>query len=186
MQGAVVSIPAGHKVTVEESPKSTEFLGRSFAMDSLEFLRWLAVYFHDDLLTLRVALFLMGSQEPGGLIKTTQKELATALGAHRVHVNRSVGVLYRIGVVHMVQRGMYQLNPQASLRGGVVEVEEAEPRAFATGARVKRKIDQLALIEAIDVDPKVLGQFKNLTLPEPHPRKRRLPKQPIGDEAAEG
>ncbi|MFC6134654.1 helix-turn-helix domain-containing protein [Streptomyces spororaveus] len=155
-------------------------------MDSLEFLRWLAVYFHDDLLTLRVALFLMGSQEPGGLIRATQKEIATALSAHRVHVNRSVGVLYRLGVVHMVQRGMYQLNPQASLRGGVVEVEEAEPRAFSTGAKVKRKIDQLVLIDSLDLDPKVLDEFKNLKLPAPHPRKRKRKNEPVCDEAAEG
>lgn len=152
-------------------------------MDSLEFLRWAAVYFHDDALSLRVVIFLMGSQEPGGLIKATQEQLAKTLQAHRVHVNRSMRLLVGLGLVHMVKRGVYQLNPQASLRGGVTEVEEAEPRR--SHEKLTRKIDQLAIIDAFRHDPKALEEFKWLELPKPAPRRPRNRKKPAEPDTSE-
>ncbi|MER5482566.1 hypothetical protein ABT024_05030 [Streptomyces sp. NPDC002812] len=169
---SVVNLPPGYRARVEREPASTGFLGRGFAMDSLEFLRWVAVYFHDDLLTLRVLVFLMGSQAPGGTIEATQKAIAQELQAHRTHVNRSIGILYHLGVVHMVKRGVYQLNPVASMRGGVVKVEEST-QAFSTGEPVVRKIDQLVVIKSLREDPKVQEAFKQLELPGPLPKARK-------------
>ncbi|MFD4933359.1 hypothetical protein [Streptomyces virginiae] len=169
----VLNLPPGYRAQVEKEPASTGFLGKAFAMDSLDFLCWAAEYFHDDLLTLRVLILMMGSQQPGGEIQATQKQIGARLRAHRVHVNRSVGILYRLGVVHMVTRGVYQLNPAASMRGGVVEVRESGEQAFSTGDPVFRRIDQLTLLKSLRDDPKVSETFKQLELPTPLPKARK-------------
>ncbi|MFF9192699.1 helix-turn-helix domain-containing protein [Streptomyces rochei] len=140
-------------------------------MDSLDFLKWMAIYFHDDNAALRVLLYLMGTQEPGGTIKATQREIAGALKLNRVHVNRAMGRVYALGLVHMVDRGLYQLNPQASLRGGSIEV--AEPGRPPHRKPATRKVDQLELIADLDEDPTVPSEFKQLMLPGREPRQRK-------------
>jgi hypothetical protein len=132
-------------------------------MDSLEFLKWMAVFFHDDIAALRVVLYLMGSQEPGGTIRATQVQIAQGLQLNRVHVNRAMGRVYALGLVRMVDRGLYQLNPQASLRGGTIEVEE--PGRPSHRKPATRKVDQLELIADLDEDPSVPTEFKQLLLP---------------------
>ncbi|MGW2681070.1 helix-turn-helix domain-containing protein [Streptomyces sp. NPDC001436] len=149
-------------------------------MDSQQFLIWLAKYFPNDILALRVSLILMGTQEPGGLVRARQQDIADELDVDRVHVNRVLGMLYRIGVVHMVKRGVYQLNPKASLRGGTLVSEVQTP--FGGKRTVRSKIDQLELISALDVEPKVAAVFKDLTLPEPPPRKVRKRRRTKSDE----
>jgi hypothetical protein len=138
-------------------------------MDSLEFLKWMAVYFHDDSACLRVVLYLMGTQEPGGRIKTTQVQIAKALNLNRVHVNRSMRRLSGLNLVYMVERGLYQLNPQATLRGGTIEVEEPGRPAYRKPAI--RKVDQLELIADLAEDPAVPTEFTQLSLPVREPKK---------------
>jgi hypothetical protein len=163
----VVKLPEGHRAIVERSPSSAGFLGGAFSMDSLEFLKWMSVFFHDDVACLRVFLFLMGSQQPGGTISATQQTIADELRLHRVHVNRALQRLYALGLVHMVSRGLYQLNPQVVLRGGTMEVEEPgrHNRKPAT-----RKVEQLDLIAELEDDPRVSPEFKQLSLPPREPR----------------
>ncbi|MFB7763515.1 hypothetical protein [Streptomyces xiamenensis] len=168
-----VELPDGYKATIEAEPGSYSFLGGQFAMDSLEFLLWMARYFTNDLVGLRVCLHLMGSQQPGGTITATQQEIADALGIARTHANAAIGRLVGVGVVHMPRRGHYQLNPAATLRGGKMEVELAS----TTGAKKRRKsrvsVDQLDILEALASDPSVPEQFKNLVLPDPPSRSSR-------------
>ncbi|MFF9763180.1 helix-turn-helix domain-containing protein [Streptomyces caelestis] len=159
----VVKLPEGHRAIVERNPTSTGFLGGSFSMDSLEVLKWMAAYFHDDIAALRVLLHLMGTQEPGGTIRATQREIAAGLQLNRVHVNRAMRRVCALGLVHMVNRGVYQLNPQASLRGGTIEVHE--PGRPAHRKPATRKVDQLELIEGFDEDPAIPAEFKQLILP---------------------
>ncbi|WP_225636716.1 helix-turn-helix domain-containing protein [Streptomyces solaniscabiei] len=168
---AVVNLPEGHRAIVERNPTSVGFLGGAFSMDSLEFLRWMAVYFHDDIACLRSLLYLMGSQEPGGTIRATQKEIAQDLQLNRVHVNRAIGRLFALGLVHMVQRGLYQLNPQVALRGGTIEVDE--PGRSPTRKPATRRVDQLDLLEELAEDPAVPEEFKQLMLPHRAPKKPR-------------
>ncbi|WP_237498133.1 MULTISPECIES: helix-turn-helix domain-containing protein [unclassified Streptomyces] len=167
----VVKLPEGHRAILEKNPTSVGFLGGAFSMDSLEFLKWMAVYFHDDIACLRSLLYLMGSQEPGGTIRATQKEIAHALQLNRVHVNRAIGRLFALGLVHMVQRGLYQLNPQVVLRGGTIEVEE--PGRSSTRKPATRRVDQLELIEELAEDPAVPEEFTQLMLPNRAPKKPR-------------
>lgn len=167
----IVKLPEGHRAIVERNPTSTGFLGGSFSMDSLEFLKWMAVYFHDDIAALRVLLYLMGTQEPGGTIRATQREIAAGLQLNRVHVNRAMGRVYALGLVHMVERGVYQLNPQASLRGGTIEVEE--PGRPAHRKPATRRVDQLELIADLEEDPTIPTEFKQLMLPGREPRQSK-------------
>ncbi len=164
----VVQLPDGHRAIVERNPTSTGFLGGNFSMDSLDFLKWMAVYFHDDIACLRVALYLMGTQEPGGKIKATQVQLASALKLNRVHVNRAMRRLYDLKLVHMVDRGLYQLNPQLALRGGTIEVEE--PGRPAHRKPAVKKVDQLELIAELAEDPTVPAAFTQLSLPVREPK----------------
>lgn len=166
---SVVKLPEGHRAIVERNPTSVGFLGGAFSMDSLEFLKWMAVYFHDDIACLRTFLFLMGSQEPGGTIRATQQQIASDLHLNRVHVNRAIGRLYSLGLVHMVARGLYQLNPQVVLRGGTMEVEE--PGRPFNRKPATRKVDQLDLIEELSDDPSISEEFKQLMLPSRAPKK---------------
>lgn len=159
----IVKLPEGHRAIVEKSPTSVGFLGGAFSMDSLEFLKWMAVYFHDDIACLRSLLFLMGSQEPGGTIRATQQEIAGELQLNRVHVNRAIGRLFGLGLVHMVARGLYQLNPQVVLRGGTIEVQD--PGRPFNRRPATRKVDQLDLMEELADDPSVSDEFKQLLLP---------------------
>ncbi|MDA5279942.1 helix-turn-helix domain-containing protein [Streptomyces sp. Isolate_45] len=177
----VFSLPPGHRATVEKNSRSDAFLGESFAMDSQEFLVWLSKYFPTDILALRVILFLMGTQEPGGLVKATQQHIGDELDVERVHVNRVLGALYRVGIVHMVRRGVYQLNPRATLRGGTLVVNDL-PTPFAGQRKAKMRVDQLELISALDLDPKVAEEFKELVLPKPPPPKQRKRGRTSSDE----
>ncbi|MFI6277938.1 helix-turn-helix domain-containing protein [Streptomyces sp. NPDC050988] len=157
---------------MEKNPTSVGFLGGAFSMDSLEFLKWMAIYFHDDIACLRSLLYLMGSQEPGGTIRATQKQIAQALQLNRVHVNRAIGRLFGLGLVHMVQRGLYQLNPQVVLRGGTIEVDE--PGRASNRKPATRRVDQLELIEELAEDPTVAEEFTQLMLPNRAPKKPRV------------
>ncbi|MGW6203722.1 helix-turn-helix domain-containing protein [Streptomyces sp. NPDC055089] len=167
----VVKLPEGHRAIVEKNPTSVGFLGGAFSMDSLEFLKWMAIYFHDDIACLRSLLYLMGSQEPGGTIRATQKQIAHELKLNRVHVNQAIGRLYGLGLVHMVQRGLYQLNPQVVLRGGTIEVDE--PGRSSTRKPATRRVDQLELIEELAEDPAVPEEFRQLMLPNRAPKRLR-------------
>ncbi|MER7937830.1 MULTISPECIES: helix-turn-helix domain-containing protein [unclassified Streptomyces] len=166
----MVSLPDGHRATIEKNPTSTGFVGGGFSMDSLEFLVWLAVNFPKDIACLRVVLYLMGTQEPGGRIRATQRQVAEALNLHRVHVNQAMGRLTKEHIVHMVERGVYQLNPQASLRGGTIKVEE--PGRPANRTPVTKRVDQLDLIAELAEDPRVPEAFTQLALLARVPNKK--------------
>lgn len=60
-----VELPEGHSAHLQPPVTAGDFIGKYFAQDSLEFLRWAARYFRDDDVTLCVLLYLMGSQDVG-------------------------------------------------------------------------------------------------------------------------
>ncbi len=135
-------------------------------MDSLEFMRWAAVRYDDDRFVLVVLLTLMGSQEPGGLIEATQGDVATALGYSRPHIGRVFQVLEADGALRRVQRGLYQLNPAASLRGGLRKPREprkGEKRSSNVGR--SDRVEQLDLLRAIMEDPEAPAAFREMAAP---------------------
>ncbi len=170
-----VELPAGHAAQVFPLPTSTGFIGEAFSMDSLEFLRWAAVRYDDDRFILVVLLTLMGSQEPGGLIDTTHDDIARHLGYSRSHISRAFHVLEDDGALRRVRRGLYQLNPAASLRGGARRPEEGKR---ATPGKVER-VEQLDLLRAIAEDPDAPEAFRALAAPgakleaRPDPERKR-------------
>jgi hypothetical protein len=166
----LIDLPTGSSVTVSPPVTSDGFIGGAFAMDSLAFLRWLPVYFHDDAVTLRVILYMMGLAEPGGLVEVTQRGLADALTLDQSQVSKAVKKLSALGIVHMPKRGRYQLQPQATLRGGAAKVEH-KPGTRTQGARTR--VDQLDLLHWLRQDETVPPEFKHLLLPPAEPRKRR-------------
>ena len=133
--------------------------------------------YHDDLAGLRVILHLIGSQDPGGIIETTHEQVAVALSLSRTHVTRCFGKAMDLGLVLMKQRGIYELQPSAFLRGGNL-VDPHAPRS--RGA----KVDQLSILSRIRNDPKVPEAFRQLTFvdatlpepPKPRARQRRATK----------
>ncbi|MGP4004446.1 helix-turn-helix domain-containing protein [Streptomyces sp. 8N706] len=177
-QPNAVELPPGYRATVEPPVTSDGFIGGAFTMDSLEFLRWAAKYFHNDLAGLRILVFLMGSQEVGGTIRLTQQAIGAELNISRPHVTRVFGKLAGLGVVWMRQRGNYQLNPAGSLRGGTKPAEPAEPTVGRRTRRKGERVDQLSLLTELVNDPDVPKAFRKLaepdpTLPPPPPRARR-------------
>ncbi|MEU5240938.1 hypothetical protein ACH4UR_24860 [Streptomyces lydicus] len=159
-------------------------------MDSLAFLRWASGYFYDDNVSLCVLLFLMGSQEPGGLACVTQAEIAKGISEQmwadlrkkrdQSQVSRSMTKLTALGLVHMPKRGQYQLQPAATLRGGSLTIER--PVRQRTGARTEKtrvKVDQLSILADLLDDPNVPEAFKLLAGPDPVlPRRRGVAGQP--------
>lgn len=72
---------------------------------------------------LRVMLFLLGVQEPGGRIVITQEDIASALGMKRSAVGLSLQHLQFARIVWKERQGVYQLNPQVA---GFITPAEAE------------------------------------------------------------
>ncbi|WP_404871017.1 helix-turn-helix domain-containing protein (plasmid) [Kitasatospora griseola] len=159
---ATVELPPGHGAQVFPLPSSTGFVGEAFSMDSLEFMRWAARRYDNDRFVLVVLLTLMGSQEPGGVIEANHGDIAEHLGYSRSHVTRVFHVLEADGALMRVRNGLYQLNPAASLRGGVRKPQKG--RKAASGAKAER-VEQLDLLHALLEDPNAPEAFKAMAQP---------------------
>ncbi|MFF8717133.1 helix-turn-helix domain-containing protein [Streptomyces sp. NPDC015184] len=161
--GPTIELPAGHAAQVFPVGFSTGFIGESFSMDSLEFMRWAAKRYDSDRFVLVVLFRLMGSQKPGGLIEATHEAVAADLGYSRPHISRVFSVLEADGALRKVQRGVYQLNPAASLRGGLREPRKGEKRRSRAG--VGDRVEQLDLLREIMEDPDVPEAFRAMAAP---------------------
>lgn len=185
----VVELPAGHRAQIDPPLTSDGFIGGGFAMDSLAFMRWASAYFYDDNVSLCVLLFLIGSQEPGGLACVTQKDIAQGISEQmwedlrkrrdQSQVSRSISKLTALGLVHMPKRGQYQLQPAATLRGGSQTFERpVRQRNGARTEKVRVRVDQLSILADLLDDPNVPEAFKQLARPDPElPRRRGAAKQ---------
>jgi hypothetical protein len=159
--GSTIELPAGHGAQVFPLPTSSGFVGEAFSMDSLEFMRWAALRYDGDRFILVVLLTLMGSQEPGGQIQATHGDVAQHLGYSRPHISRAFHVLEGDGALRRVRRGLYQLNPAASLRGGLRAPEKGKKAGQGKGERV----EQLDLLRSALEDPAVPEAFRALAMP---------------------
>ncbi|MEW1677914.1 hypothetical protein AB0O47_32475 [Streptomyces noursei] len=170
----VVELPAGHTAEVRPPVTAGDFVGKYFAQDSLEFLRWAARYFRDDNETLCVLLFMMGSQEVGGAVSKRQGDIAEALDMDPTQVSRAQRKLKRLGLAWSPKKGgPIQLQPSVTLRGGVKFVEPSVPGSATK--KVKVQVEQLSLLNDFVCDPAVPEAFKNLALPDatlPEPKQR--------------
>ncbi|MGA5127628.1 hypothetical protein ACPCAG_30550 [Streptomyces pseudogriseolus] len=163
-----------------------EFIGKYFAQDSLEFLRWAARYFRDDNVTLCVLLYLMGSQEVGGHVELKQVDIAEALEMDPAQVSRAHTKLKRLGLAYSPKKGSVQLQPAATLRGGLKAVDK--PVRGAAKRQIKVHVDQLSLLNDLVVDQDVPEEFRRMAfpgarLPEPRRTRRRKGKQKQKPEA---
>lgn len=161
--GSTVELPVGHAAQVFPVGSSTGFIGEAFSMDSLEFMRWAALRYDDDRFVLVVLLTLMGSQKPGGLIEARHEDVASALGYSRPHIGRVFKVLVADGALRKVQRGLYQLNPAASLRGGLREPRKGEKKSSKVGT--SDRVEQLDLLHEIMQDPDAPDAFRAMAAP---------------------
>ncbi|MDT0612653.1 helix-turn-helix domain-containing protein [Streptomyces lancefieldiae] len=161
--GSTIELPANHAAQVFPVGSSTGFIGEAFSMDSLEFMRWAAVRYDDDRFILVLLFTLMGSQKPGGLIKVTHEDVAEALGYSRSHISRAFNVLEADGALRKLQRGIYQLNPAASLRGGLREPNKDEKKGSKAGTG--DRVEQLDLLREIMEDPDAPEAFRALAAP---------------------
>ncbi|GGV45017.1 type IV toxin-antitoxin system AbiEi family antitoxin domain-containing protein [Streptomyces griseoflavus] len=161
--GPTIELPAGHAAQVFPLGSSTGFIGEAFCMDSLEFMRWAAVRYDADRFVLVVLFHLMGSQQPGGLIEVKHENVAEALGYSRPHISRAFGVLEADGALRRLQRGLYQLNPAASLRGGIREPVEGGRKRSETGTGAR--VEQLDLLREILEDPDAPEAFRAMAAP---------------------
>ncbi|MFC8175767.1 hypothetical protein [Streptomyces sp. NPDC057325] len=174
-----VELPPGHRAEITQERVSAQFLGKYFAQDSLDFLMWLAQYYWNDLTGLRVVLYLMGSQEVGGIVKRTQRKIATDLKLSDEAVSRAMTKARKMGLVHTVSRGRHQLQPTVTLRGGYVTVDT--PVRGAAAKRTTVRIEQLSLLNELLLDDQVPEAFREMampdaTLPPPSPRPSKEPK----------
>lgn len=87
---------------------------------------------------LRVLLFLLGAQEPGGRIVITQQAIAEAVGLQRSAVGLALQHLQFARMVTMQQRGVYVLHPQIA--------------AFSTPAEADEAVRRVAADDYLDVD----------------------------------
>ncbi|WP_225636717.1 hypothetical protein [Streptomyces solaniscabiei] len=87
---------------------------------------------------LRVMLFLLGVQEPGGRIVITQEDIASALGMKRSAVGLSLQHLQFARIVWKERQGVYQLNPQVA--------------GFTTPAEAETAIRQMDAAFYLDVE----------------------------------
>ncbi|MFD7094075.1 helix-turn-helix domain-containing protein [Streptomyces xanthophaeus] len=87
---------------------------------------------------LQVLLYLLGTQQPGGLIVATHKELAEFLGMDRALVGRALKHLEFARLVRRQKLGIYMLNPMLS--GGL------------TPAESKKAIDAMDPEDRLDVE----------------------------------
>ncbi|MFG2441199.1 helix-turn-helix domain-containing protein [Streptomyces sp. NPDC048508] len=161
--GSTVELPAGHAAQVFPLGSSKGFVGGAFSMDSLEFMRWAAVQYDDDRFILVLLFTLMGSQKPGGLIEATHEDVAQHLGYSRSHVSRAFNVLESDGALRKVQKGLYQLNPAASLRAGLREPAKGEKKRARPVPG--DKVEQLDLLREIMEDPNAPDAFRAMAAP---------------------
>lgn len=176
----VVELPAGHTAEVRPPVTAGDFIGKYFAQDSLEFLRWLARYFRDDNVGLCVLLYMMGSQEVGGSVLLKQTDIAAALEMDPAQVSRAITKLKRLGLVYSPKKGFIQLQPAVTLRGGYKLVDNPVPGARAKKVRVQ--VEQLSLLNDLVLDPDAPEAFRDMALPgarlpEPPSKARTRPKK---------
>ncbi|TSB32087.1 hypothetical protein OG422_31400 (plasmid) [Streptomyces sp. NBC_01525] len=167
-QANVVNLPEGYRASVEPPVTSDGFLDEAFVMDSQTFLCWLADYYRDDLVSLRLIVRMMGMQKPGGIVVATQVRLAGLLKVKQSQISRSLKEAGQIGVVVKVKGGVYQLHPRLTLKGGRVPVK-SKPGLRAQGTM---KVDQLSLLDAIEDNedlPEAFRHLRNLPDPEKKP-----------------
>ncbi|MFF4276229.1 hypothetical protein [Streptomyces sp. NPDC001536] len=169
-------LPPGHSAHVQPPVTAGDFIGKYFAQDSLEFLRWAARYFRDDNVTLCVLLYLMGSQEVGGHVELKQTEIAEALEMDPAQVSRAQSKLKRLGLAYSPKKGTIQLQPAATLRGGFKIVDK--PVRGSAKKQVKVQVEQLSLLNELLGDDNVPEAFKNMArsgarLPDPTGTRRR-------------
>ncbi|MCZ0983722.1 hypothetical protein O1L60_43925 [Streptomyces diastatochromogenes] len=154
---------------MEPPVTSDGFLDEDFVMDSQAFLCWLADYYHDDLVTLRLIVRMMGMQKPGGVVEATQTKLAELLKVKQSQISRSLKETGQIGVVVKV-RGAYQLHPRLTLKGGRVPIEP-KPGLRIQGSM---KVDQLSLLDSIADNEDLPEAFRELwKLPDPEKKPLR-------------
>ncbi|WP_329317172.1 Rrf2 family transcriptional regulator (plasmid) [Streptomyces sp. NBC_01278] len=175
----VLELPPGHTAQVRPPITAGDFIGKFFAQDSLEFLRWLAKYFRNDNVTLCILLLMMGSQEVGGAVQLRQDAIAEELEMDPAQVSRSIAKLKRLGLVFSPKRGAIQLQPTVTLRGGYKIIDK--PVRGSAQKQIKVQVEQLALLSEIVCDNSVPEEFKQMALPGaslPEPpqktRKRKL------------
>lgn len=169
-QANVVNLPDGYRASVEPPVTSDGFLDEDFVMDSQAFLCWLADYYRDDLVSLRLIVRLMGMQKPGGIVEATQTKLAELLKVKQSQISRSLKEAGQIGVVVKLKAGTYQLHPRLTLRGGRVPIEP-KPGLRAAGTM---KVDQLSLLDAIEENEDLPDAFRALRrLPDPEKKPPR-------------
>ncbi|MFD4543624.1 helix-turn-helix domain-containing protein [Streptomyces bauhiniae] len=161
--GSTIELPAGHAAQVFPVGSSTGFIGEAFSMDSLEFMRWAAVRYDSDRFVLVVLFHLMGSQKPGGLIEAKHEDVAEDLGYSRSHISRVFNTLETDGALRRIQRGLYQLNPAASLRGGLREPEKGAKKRSKAG--MSDRVEQLDLLREIMNDPDAPEAFRAMAAP---------------------
>ncbi|MEW2498225.1 hypothetical protein AB0942_32515 [Streptomyces nodosus] len=179
----LVELPVGHTAEVRPPVTAGDFIGKYFAQDSLEFLRWAARYFRDDNVTLCVLLYMMGSQEVGGAVELKQTEIAAELEMDPAQVSRAQTKLKRLGLAYSPKKGSIQLQPAVTLRGGYRLIEK--PVRGSAAKRVKVQVEQLSLLNEIVLDSGVPEEFRDMALPGaklPKPRSKAR-KRMRGEEA---
>ncbi|CAL9673209.1 hypothetical protein SUDANB176_07567 (plasmid) [Streptomyces sp. enrichment culture] len=159
----LVELPVGHTAEVKPPVTAGDFVGKYFAQDSLEFLRWAARYFRDDNVTLCVLLYMMGSQEVGGSVELKQTEIAAELDMDPAQVSRAQSKLKRLGLAYSPKKGSIQLQPAVTLRGGYRLVEK--PVRGSAARSVKVQVEQLSLLNELVLDPNVPEEFRGMALP---------------------
>lgn len=172
----LVELPVGHTAEVKPPVTAGDFIGKYFAQDSLEFLRWAARYFRDDNVTLCVLLYMMGSQEVGGAVELKQSVIAAELEMDPAQVSRAQTKLKRLGLAYSPKKGSIQLQPAVTLRGGYRLVEK--PVRGSVAKRVKVQVEQLSLLNELMLDSGVPEEFRGMALPgaklpEPSSKARR-------------
>ncbi|MFY1675576.1 MULTISPECIES: hypothetical protein [unclassified Streptomyces] len=121
-----------------------------------------------------VLLYLMGSQEVGGHVELRQVDIAEALEMDPSQVSRAQAKLKRLGLAYSPKKGSIQLQPAATLRGGLKTVDK--PVRGAAKRQVKVHVDQLSLLNELVVDQDVPEEFRKMALPGaqlPDPGKKR-------------
>ncbi|MFJ4903730.1 hypothetical protein [Streptomyces sp. NPDC088727] len=182
-QANVVNLPNGYRASVEPPVTSGGFLDEDFVMDSQAFLCWLADYYRDDLVSLRLFVRLMGMQKPGGTVAATQTQLAELLKVKQSQISRSLREAGQIGLVVKVKAGTYQLHPRLTLKGGRVPIEP-KPGLRVAGTM---KVDQLSLLDAIQDNESLPDAFRELRkLPDPEKKPPREDKARARARAAAG
>lgn len=159
----VVELPVGHTAQVKPPVTAGDFIGKYFAQDSLEFLRWAARYFRDDNVSLCVLLYMMGSQEVGGAVELKQSAIAAELSMSPAQVSRAQAKLKKLGLAYSPKRGSIQLQPAVTLRGGYRRMEK--PVRGSAARNVKIQVEQLSLLNELVLDPAVPEEFRGMALP---------------------